>query len=216
MVDRCRKIFQKCTLNPVVLANKPVKYKNQKGELDVLVVTENCIIIIECKCPLYPVNNFEMRGVYNHLQKATKQLDVWQQAFLDINYQKQKLKDWNITYKKRQVLTCIVFGSRLFNGLTFNGHPVRFINELDNFITRGNIRTENNAYRVWSSVFLTEKDIIDFLSEKSVVTQFRFDAMIESKECIKLNGIRLQFESFVTSQEKMEYQLEKNFELMKE
>lgn len=216
MVDRCRKIFQKCTLNPVVLANKPVKYKNQKGELDVLVVTENCIIIIECKCPLYPVNNFEMRGVYNHLQKATKQLDMWQQAFLDINYQKQKLKDWNITYKKRQVLTCIVFGSRLFNGLTFNGHPVRFINELDNFITRGNIRTENNAYRVWSSDFLTEKDIIDFLSEKSVVTQFRFDAMIESKECIKLNGIRLQFESFVTSQEKMEYQLEKNFELMKE
>lgn len=152
-----------------------------------------------------------MRGNYDHLLKATKQLDLWREAFLDINYHKEMLKNWNVQYKERKILTCIVFGNRSFNGLTLNGHPVRFINELSNFIIKGNIRTENRSYRLWSSEMLTEKDVIDYLSDKSVVTKFRFDAMIETLECIKVQGINLQLKSFAISQETMDYQLEKNF-----
>ena len=211
IVKKCEEIFKKCSLKPVVLVNRSIKYKNQNGEMDVFVVTDNYIIIIECKCPLFPVNNFEMRGNYDHLLKATKQLDLWREAFLDINYHKEMLKNWNVQYKERKILTCIVFGNRSFNGLTLNGHPVRFINELSNFIIKGNIRTENRSYRLWSSEMLTEKDVIDYLSDKSVVTKFRFDAMIETLECIKVQGINLQLKSFAISQETMDYQLEKNF-----
>ena len=211
LVAECEEIFKRCLLNNIVCTNNRIKYNDQQGEIDVFVVTENYIIIVECKCPLFPVNNFEMRGVNDHLQKAIKQLDFWKNAFLDKQFQIIKMKDWGIPYKERQVLTCIVFGNRLFNGLSFNGHPVRFINELNNFLINGSIRTKNKEYHLWSTETLTEKDICDYLSDKSKTTRFRFDAMIESKESIKLKGEKLYLESYAVTQEAMDYQLDSNF-----
>ncbi len=211
MVKECAQIFNECTLHPIVLTNVKVKYNQRCGEIDVLVVTENYIFVIECKCPLCPVNNFEMRGDNDHLHKAVKQLDLCKQAFEDNEYQKSLLKQRKIPYKPRQILTCIVFGNRLFNGLSFSGHPVRFINELNNFMINGTIRTDKKVYSIWSGTELAEKDIIDYLSENTAITQTRFDAMIKRLEQLKLGKMKLSLESYGIVQETVDYQLDSRF-----
>lgn len=211
MVNECAQIFKECTLHPTVLTNVKIKHNQQSGEIDVLVVTENYVLIIECKCPLCPVNNFEMRSDNDHLHKAVKQLDLCKQAFEDLNYQKLLLKNRKIPYRPRQILTCIVFGNRLFNGLSFSGHPVRFINELNNFMINGTIRTDKKVYSIWEGAELAEKDIISYLSENTDITRTRFEAMIKRVEHIKLGKMKLSLESFGIAQETVDYQLDSRF-----
>lgn len=211
MVKECAQIFKECTLHPTVLTNVKVKYNQRNGEIDVLVVTENYIFIIECKCPLCPVNNFEMRGDNDHLHKAIKQLDLCKQAFENQEYQKSLLKQRKIPYKPRQILTCIVFGNRIFNGLSFSGHPVRFINELNNFMINGTIRTDKKVYSIWSGAELAEQDIISYLSENTAITRTRFDAMIKILEQLKLGKMKLSLESYGIAQETVDYQLDNRF-----
>ena len=63
--------------------NKKFKYKGKKGEIDVLVVSDLDLIIIECKGPLVPTSNFEMRATFEHIEKSQKQLDLSKEAFED-------------------------------------------------------------------------------------------------------------------------------------
>lgn len=211
MVNECAQIFTECTLHPIVLTNVKIKYNQRNGEIDVFVVTENYIFIIECKCPLCPVNNFEMRGDNDHLHKAIKQLDLCKLAFEDHEYQKSLLKQRKIPYKPRQILTCIVFGNRLFNGLSFSGHPVRFIKELNNYMIKGTIRTDKKEYSIWAGTELSEKDIISYLSENTDITRTRFDAMIKRFEQLKLGKMKLSLESYGIAQETVDYQLDSRF-----
>ena len=211
MVTECAQIFNQCTLHPIVLTNVKVKHKQKSGEIDVLVITDNYILIIECKCPLCPVNNFEMRGDNDHLHKATKQLDLCKAAFGNQDYQKSLLKQRKIPYKPRKILTCIVFGNRLFNGLSFSGHPVRFINELNNFMINGTIRTDKKVYSIWAGEKLAEKDLINYLSEQTPFIQTRFDAMIQHYEQLKLGNMRLSLESYGIAQKTVDFQLDQNF-----
>lgn len=211
MVNECAQIFKQCALHPIVLTNVKVKYNQRSGEIDVLVITENYILIIECKCPLCPVNNFEMRGDNDHLHKAIKQLDLCKDAFANQDFQKALLKQRKIPYKPRQIRTCIVFGNRLFNGLSFSGHPIRFINELNNFIINGTIRTDKKVYSIWLGAELSEKDMINYLSEHTAFTRTRFDAMIKHYEQLKLGNMKLILESYGIAQETVDYQLDRHF-----
>ena len=152
-----------------------------------------------------------MRGDNDHLHKAIKQLDLCKQAFENQEYQKSLLKQRKIPYKPRQILTCIVFGNRIFNGLSFSGHPVRFINELNNFMINGTIRTDKKVYSIWSGAELAEQDIISYLSENTAITRTRFDAMIKILEQLKLGKMKLSLESYGIAQETVDYQLDNRF-----
>ncbi|MBD8027860.1 NERD domain-containing protein [Ureibacillus sp. Re31] len=114
-----------------VFSNKKFSYCGQRGEVDVLVISVQDIIIIECKTPLNPTSNFEMRASDEHINKAAKQLDHCRAAFMDKALRKKLLKNLSILDKSRNIHTCIIFGNRLFNGYSVNGHPIRYLRELD-------------------------------------------------------------------------------------
>ena len=129
LVLECKKTFEKRKKLYTVFTNRKFKYDGRNGEIDVIVISDDDVLIIECKCPLYPTSNFELRGTFDHIKKASSQLDLASKAFNDPTFAEQYFKNLNISYKDRNVRTCVIMGNRLFNGWNIKSHPIRFIYE---------------------------------------------------------------------------------------
>ena len=165
LVLECEKVFKDNHPECHVFTNKHFRYQKQNGEIDALVITDNTILIIECKAPLEPTNNFELRSSYDHIQKAAKQLTHSKLAFSDAQFRKNYLKAIGISETQRDIHTCIVMGNRLFNGLSINSHPVRYIHELDMVLNSGRIHSSVGDWRVWKEKEYSEDDLLDYLSD---------------------------------------------------
>jgi hypothetical protein len=99
LVIECERVFSRNHREYQIFTNKHFKYQKHNGEIDVLVITDASIFIIECKAPLEPTSNFELRASYDHIQKAAKQLTYSMQAFSDPNFRKEYLKCLGIQEK---------------------------------------------------------------------------------------------------------------------
>lgn len=177
LVNVCSDMFKRCSKDYTVLTNKKFKYNGNDGEIDVIVVSEEDIILIECKCPLAPVNNFEMRSSFEHIRKANKQLNLSKLAFSDKAFRNNYLKNWRIEYKGQNIRTCIVFGNRLFSGYNCLEHPIRYIYELDTVLNRGRINSEFGEWNFWEGDTFSHSDLIKFLSETDSLYSLNFKAM---------------------------------------
>ncbi|NFI03466.1 hypothetical protein FC959_03450 [Clostridium botulinum] len=177
LVNVCSDIFKRCSMDYMVLTNKKFKYNGNDGEIDVIIVSEEDIILIECKCPLAPVNNFEMRSSFEHIRKANKQLNLSKLAFSDKGFRNNYLKSWGIKYKGQNIRTCIVFGNRLFSGYNCLEHPIRYIYELDTVLNTGRIRSEFGEWNLWEEDTFSHDDLIKFLSETDSLCNLNFKAM---------------------------------------
>ena len=141
-----------------VFTNKKFSYLQQNGEIDVIIISETDIILIECKCPLSPTNNFEMRASVDLIEKAAKQLSHSKLAMSDSTFRKNFLKNMKVDDTPRNIHTCIVFGNRLFNGYTIDSHPIRYIKELDMILNNGHIYSEAGIWRVWENERYSHSD----------------------------------------------------------
>ena len=152
--------------------------------------------IIECKCPLNPTSNFELRASLEHLDKASAQLDNARNAFSDPTFAKKYLESLGVTYKERKIHTCIIMGNRMFNGLSINNHPVRFIYELDMILNNGYIRSNIGNWRVWQDTSFSNSDLLDFLSPTSKFINSNLSSMPKIKEVMNVNGNTVSFISY--------------------
>lgn len=177
LVRVCRDMFKRCSKDYIVLTNKKFKYNGNNGEIDVIVVSEEDIILIECKSPLAPVNNFEMRSSFEHIRKANKQLNLSKLAFKDKAFRNNYLRNWGIEYKCQNIRTCIVFGNRLFSGYNCLEHPIRYIYELDTVLNTGRIRSEFGEWNFWEGDAFLHGDLIKFLSENDSLCNLNQKAM---------------------------------------
>lgn len=196
LVSECENIFNISGYDYKVFINQKFKYNNQNGEIDVLIITENSIFIIECKAPLNPTNNFELRASFDHVQKAAKQLTNSKRAFSDKVFRKNYLKGLGIKDNNRNLYTCILMGNRLFNGLSVDMHPVRHIHEMDMILNNGKINSVVGNWCLWDSEHHDENDLINFLSNNNKLVCANFNAMEKYKLVMHIKGKRVEYESF--------------------
>jgi len=201
LVAICSKIFDKAGYK--VLTNKKYKYKEQKGEIDVVVANEKDVIFIECKSPLPPVNNFEMRASLDHVHKASKQLDLSTSAFSNREFKKMMFKQWGISDNDQAIKTCIVFGNRLLSGYKYSNHPIRYIYELDMVLNQGKVSlTRAGIWSIWQNKEFCHDDLLNYLSDKSFV-HLKFSSMRKAHIQMFIKGKKVMFETYVLNQLKV-------------
>lgn len=196
LVKRCSELFLNHKEKYTVLVNKKFRYEKQNGEVDVIVVSEEDIILIECKCPLIPVNNFEMRSSLGHIEKANVQLTLSRKAFSDKSFRNNYFKFWGIEYKGQNIRTCIVFGNRLFSGYSLLEHPIRYIYELSTILNGGVLNSNLGKWSLWKGEEYNHKDLIDYLTEGNSLNQLNFEAMEEVEKTITVEGKKITFKSY--------------------
>lgn len=196
LVLECEKVFKNNHPECQVFTNKHFRYQKQDGEIDVLVITDSTILIIECKAPLEPTSNFELRSSYDHIQKAAKQLSHSKLAFSDTQFRKNYLKSIGISDTSRDIYTCVIMGNRLFNGLSVMSHPVRYIHELDMVLNNGRIHSSVGDWRVWKGKEYSEDDLLNYLSCNSDLIVASYNAMKPFKRIMHIKGKKIEFSSF--------------------
>ncbi|OMC70325.1 hypothetical protein BK125_26900 [Paenibacillus odorifer] len=197
LVHECVGIFSRKHPEYHVFYNQNFQYCGQKGEIDVLVINGNDAILIECKAPLNPTSNFEMRASSDHINKASRQLDHCKAAFMDKGFRRNYMKSLNISDEIKNIYTCIVFGNRLFNGYSINEHPIRYVRELDMILNNGNIYSAVGDWRVWQSEEFKHEELISFLSPEHPLVVANFKSMEKVEQYMFIKGKKVCFETYV-------------------
>lgn len=162
-----------------------------------MLVTDNTLYLIECKSPLHPTSNFELRATNDHIVKAAQQLSNSRCAFEDAEYRVKYLKSLGVNKKPSEVKTCILMGNRLFNGFAILSHPIRCVFDINMVIGDGIIDSNIGKWRIWNQEQFTEKDFLDFLSPNYKIYTSIFDAMLPFTEHIHIKGRRLELSTYV-------------------
>lgn len=192
----CENIFNKSNGHYQTFSNRRFRYNKQNGEIDLIVISDTDIILIECKAPLLPVNNFELRSSWDHINKANKQLNLSKKAFSDKEFRNNYLKGLQgVSIKERSIRTCIIMGNRLFTGYDKAEHPIRYIYELDMILNSGVIRSSMGSWRIWADEEYSHNELIKFLSEDSFV-QWNHQAMVPVEKVMRCDGKLVKFLSY--------------------
>ena len=197
MVQYCVAAFENSEEKCSVFSNRNFKYQGNNGEIDVLVITDTYILIIECKAPITPTSTFEMRSEYEHLLKAEKQLNLSKKAFSDKGFRNNYLHGLGIEERKREILTCILLGNRIFSCYTGLEHPIRCFHELDMILNCGVSQGTLGTWRLWKKEKYTSEDLMEFLSEKNSFVSKLQEALTSRTETMKCNGKTIKYETFL-------------------
>lgn len=185
------------------------------GEIDFLAYKDDLLFVAECKKFLHPTSIYELRTIYDGLNKACDQLSMITEALGDVKEAAHisSLIGRDIR-KAKTIRTSIVTNTRLFWGQSFNGHPIRNIYEIYNFIVTGNFRTEEGYYWLWENKEFTLKDLEKYLSEDFMKFTAWYDSMLQQELNYYFGKYNLTFETYVLNIEKLKESI-KNLNLKK-
>ena len=172
------------------------KYRGEQGEIDFLAWSDTRLYIIECKNAILPSSSHEVRATYEHIQKASRQLDMSSKALQDDMVQKTYFPQWGISPRKRTVHTCILLGNRLFavpNGLP---HPVRYAYELNMILTSGTINSDLGRWSCWTGEKFSDEDLARYLSDSDPLSKSFLKSMEPYSETFFCQGKRIQLDSY--------------------
>ena len=204
LVRFCKEAFERCSYEYKIFTNMKYSYKGQKGEIDVLVVSDEDIILIECKDPLMPTSNFEMRATFEHIEKASKQLDISKEAFEDDGFRKKYFADnLKINGRKRRICTSIILGNRLFSIWSGAKHPIRYANELEMILTNGIISSPFTKWSIWKGEQYSHEDLIDYFNNEGLFNTIMKESMDRYDNFLTLYGKKIRYESYLWNMEKL-------------
>ena len=145
-----------------------------KGDFDVIAYIDNVIYIFEAKNIITPRDLHELRTTYDdNLLHGFEQLSKCRNVLLSDGYIKDlnnNLK-WNIS-DDFKIVTCLILGTRMYNGYTNGKHHTRSFHELFNFLDTGKIEITDNGVTkeisLWKSDKIIGNDIFDFIENMTV------------------------------------------------
>lgn len=193
----CKKSFDECSFSYQTRANVKYKYRGEQGEIDFLAWSDSRIYIIECKNAILPTSSHEIRATYEHIQKASRQLDMSSKALRDETFQKTYFSQWGISPGKRTVHTCVLLGNRLFavpNGMQ---HPVRYAYELNMILTSGIVNGNLGQWSCWSGEQFVDEDLDRYLSDADPLSKSFLESMEPYTETFCCRGKKIQLCSYV-------------------
>lgn len=192
----CEMSFRKCSFDYQTRPNVKFKYREKEGEIDFLAWSDSRIYIIECKNAILPSSSHEIRATYEHIQKASSQLDLSSEALQDKTFQKTYFSQWGISPRNRTIHTCILLGNRLFavpNGMK---HPIRYAYELNMILTSGTVNSSFGHWSYWVGEQFTDEDLARYLSDADPLSQSFLESMEPYTETICCQGKKMQLSSY--------------------
>ena len=172
-----------------------------KTDIDLFAIYDNTLFLFECKQSLLPVSVFDLRTIYDYIQKAEMQLDFLNFEWSNGNLKEELENKCNIDLKTiTQVVCCIVLNNRLFNGNVFR-YPIRNINEIENILERGTMRTNEGVFRLWKSNELSLSDLLEYFSLNSSLVKLLFDSVSVRTITYKLTNPNIEFDSYYMDSE---------------
>jgi hypothetical protein len=178
-----------------------------KGNFDVIAYIDNNLYIFEAKNIITPRDLHELRTTYNdNLLHGFEQLSKCRNVLLSNRYIKDlnnNLK-WNIS-DDFKIVTCLVLGTRMYNGYTNGEHHARSFHELLNFLDTGKIEiTDNKVTKeisLWKNDKITGDDIYNFIENRSAHKPiFESFSMQTNKEFFGRHSV--SFETFEFDEKK--------------
>lgn len=172
-----------------------------KGDFDVIAYIDNIVYVFECKNTITPTDLHELRTTYkDNILHGFEQLSKCKNILLSDGYIKDlnnKL-NWNIA-KEFKIVTCVVLGTRMFNGYTNGEHHIRSIHELFNFLTTGNIEIRNNnkieEILLWENNTIKGSDIYNFI-ENRALHKLIFDSFLIQDNKVNFKTHNIVFKTF--------------------
>ncbi len=192
----CEKSFRECSFPYHTRSNVKYRYREEQGEIDFLAWSDSRIYIIECKRAILPTSSHEIRATYEHIQKASRQLDMSSEALQDETVQKTYFSQWGISPGKRTVYTCILLGNRLFavpNGML---HPVRYAYELNMILTSGIVNSNLGHWSCWTGEQFADEDLARYLSDADPLSKSFLESMEPYTETFYCQGKKMQLNSY--------------------
>ena len=166
------------------------------SDLDLFAVYESTLFVFECKHTLHPINIFDLRTTYDYIKKAEKQLDNINDQFLNgilISYLESK-HDIDLS-RIKNIESCIILSNRLFNGNVFR-YPVRYINEVDSFLSSGVLETKDGKFCLWKTDKLMLSDLLEYFSLNSKLVKLGFSTLTKHKKTYPLKRIKIKFDTY--------------------
>lgn len=137
-------------------------------EIDIIAKKGNEVFIFECKNAYHPVNEFELRNSFAHIQKASHQLDNLKNMISNPSTRKNLANKIGFSLYKTNFNFAIILSNRIFNGYNYNNY--RCINSyiLDNLLNEGLVTVNLNRYSLWQNSHFHEDDLVDFINGKFI------------------------------------------------
>lgn len=165
----------------------PIKYKTatrSESDIDILAVKDDLMLIIECKDSINPVDPFELRTSFKHIQKAAEQLLYSQEALADETFKATFAKNQKLDLRNVKVIVPLILTSnKVFWGFDVQGIPIRNIHEFMGFIGHGEWffklpGEEKQVYSLWSNSKMETSDLKNFLDQKLSPHHLFLEAMV--------------------------------------
>ena len=192
----CEKSFRECSFPYQMRSNVKYKYRGEQGEIDFLAWSDSRIYIIECKKAILPSSSHEIRATYEHIQKASRQLDMSSEALQDKTVQKTYFSQWGISSGNRTVHTCILLGNRLFTVPNGMQHPVRYAYELNMILTSGTVNSDLGHWSCWTGEQFADEDLARYLSDADPLSRSFLESMVPYTETFCCQGKKIQLSSY--------------------
>lgn len=192
----CEKSFRECSFPYKTRSNVKYKYRGKQGEIDFLAWSDSRIYIIECKKAILPSSSHEIRATYEHIQKASHQLDMSSEALQDETVQRTYFPQWEISPGNRTVHTCILLGNRLFTVPNGMQHPVRYAYELNMILTSGTVNSDLGHWSCWTGEQFMDEDLARYLSDADPLSRSFLESMEPYTETFCCQGKKMQLSSY--------------------
>lgn len=167
-----------------------------KDEVDVTAVHGEHLFLFECKNPYHPVNDFELRNTYAHLEKGFAQIENFKNRFRDRQVLNQFLLKLKIDPKKiKKIYYGVINANRALSGLTRNGIRVFHANELISFISSGEIISAGDRYSCWRANSFDVSDLVAYMEGK-VLTGDMEACKEPMPLCLSLGNYSMCFSTF--------------------
>ncbi|MBA7801064.1 hypothetical protein HV170_05940 [Citrobacter freundii] len=150
-----------------------IDFKYGKDEIDVVAFLDGYLFLFECKNPFHPVNDFELRNTYSHIEKGFSQIRKFKNILSDKHSFRQFLKNLNIEFELvKEIHFAVINANRALSGLQHDNVKVLHANELIGFLESGLIGVADNVYRCWEYETFKPTDLVKFLNGEVITSDF--------------------------------------------
>lgn len=160
-----------------VATEQQLKSKGVAGEVDVIALAGETLILFECKHSLAGASVHEHSDAWSDVVHAGHQLEKCRRLIDELGLQKLAEKWFPGHPAPKFVQTVVLTSTRLFFGLDLNGVPVRDWQTLQNVLTSGIIEVASTVedgalhgrrWSFWIGEHFSALDLLAYLSKDSV------------------------------------------------
>lgn len=149
-----------------VQAEVTFSWNGQSGECDILAVIDDVVLVLECKNSILPTSSHELLTSVDHIRTAARQLGRFSRLFSDSGFQETLSRRTGLALPSHaRLVTGIIMANRMLIGWRLDGHPVRGMLELQQFMTEGTVTMGEETRSFWLGSKLLGEDVRRFFQE---------------------------------------------------